>query len=156
MIGAFNRDLLPSWEAYAYAQGLVLEGKGKWRNVLCDFHADSRPSLRVNMQSGGWVCMSGGAKGGDVLSHYMQRANTGFAEAAQDLGAWGEGKLLRRERKPRSLSSSDAMQVVAVELLTLIVSIADARQGIIPTDGDWLRSLTAAGRIETLALEFHP
>ena len=83
----FNRDLLPAPESYYAAQGLPLNGRGEWRSVLCPFHADSTPSLRVNIHSGGFFCMVCQARGGDVLAFHMQRHDLPFKQAAIDLGA---------------------------------------------------------------------
>jgi hypothetical protein len=156
MNGAFNRDLLPTWPDYADIIGAKLLGRGKWRSMLCEFHADTEPSLRVNTQSGGWRCMSCGAKGGDTLSHYMQRTDAGFREAALALGAWDTSKEKHTERKPRRLSAADAMEVIAAELLVLVVIIGDMRRGVIPTDTDWHRLTVATGRVEKLVMEFRP
>lgn len=154
MTGALIRERIPAWESYASDHGLVLVGRGKWRNLLCDFHNDGKPSMRVNVESGGWVCMSCGAKGGDVLAHHMQRTSLGFIEAAKDLGAWDEDKAQPTERKARSLSASDAMHVISHELMVMTVVISDARTGLIPSDADWQRFLAGAGRIEALTREF--
>ena len=121
MSGAFNRDAVPAWPTYADTQGLTLHGRGRWRNIICDFHADTAPSMRVNVESGGWACMACGAKGGDTLAHYMQRTGDDFVQAAKALGAWDTAKQVHTERKARSLSASDAMQVVARELLVLVL-----------------------------------
>jgi len=154
MTGAFNRARLPGPETYADTHGIRLIGGGKWRTTLCDFHPDTTPSLRVNTQSGGWCCMSCGAKGGDVLAHYMQRTDAGFIEAAVALGAWDANQSKPAEHAPRTLTAGDAMQVVAFELLVLLTVISDIRVGVIPTDDDWRRFLVAAGRIEALTMEF--
>lgn len=154
MSGAFNHDAVPGWQSYADDQGLTLHGRGKWRSVLCDFHADTDPSMRVNVESGGWVCMSCRAKGGDTLSHYMQRTGAGFVEAAQALGAWDATKAPGQAGKPRSLPAADAMELAAKEMLLLTVVIADIRRGVIPTDDDWHKFLQGAGRVEALAMEF--
>jgi len=39
-------------------------GHGKWRSFTCPVHDDTNPSARVNVETGKWVCMSCGAKGG--------------------------------------------------------------------------------------------
>ena len=105
-MSAFDRDRLPSWQEYADDFGLVLHGRGRWRNLLCDFHADTEPSMRVNAESGGWICMSCGAKGGDVLSHHMQRTGATFVEAAKALGAWDATKAPSPAGKPRTLPAA--------------------------------------------------
>ena len=87
----FRRDRLPSPAAYYAEQGLQLRGNGEWRSAFCPFHGDTRPSLRVRLESGGFRCMACGARGGDVLAFHMQRYGLSFKEAARALGAW-EGR----------------------------------------------------------------
>ena len=110
--------------------------------------------MRVNTESRGWCCMACGAKGGDVLSHYMQRTDASFVEAAKALDAWDKSKAKHTERRPRSLTASDAIHVVVQELLVLVIVISDIRRGVIPSDADWQRFLVSAGRLEALAKEF--
>lgn len=87
--GEFRRDSLPDPLAYYAAAGIQLSGRGAWRDALCPFHEDSRPSLRVHVETGAFRCMTCGAHGGDVLSFHRRRHVLGFVEAAQALGAWG-------------------------------------------------------------------
>lgn len=87
---AFQRDRLPLPATYYAQEGLALSGRGLWCSVLCPFHHDSRPSLRVNQATGAFRCMACGAHGGDVLAFYMLRHEVRFVEAAKALGAWGE------------------------------------------------------------------
>lgn len=84
----FKRSALQSPANYFKAQGLRLTGGGEWKNAICPFHEDTRPSLRIRIDTGGFKCMSCGIKGGDILSFHMQRYNLGFVEAARRLGAW--------------------------------------------------------------------
>lgn len=84
----FRRDLLPTPAEYYGSQGLKLTGGGEWKNALCPFHNDTRPSLRIRLDSGGFRCMVCGAHGGDVLAFHMQRYGLSFRQAAQQLGAW--------------------------------------------------------------------
>jgi len=84
----FRRDQLPSPAAYFHNQGLKLKGGGEWQSARCPFHADTRPSLRVRLDSGGFRCMACGTHGGDVLAFHMQRYGLCFKAAAQALGAW--------------------------------------------------------------------
>ena len=84
----FQRDRLPSPVTYYADQGLTLTGQGEWRSALCPFHPDTRPSLRVRVESGGFRCMVCGAHGGDVLAFHMQRHQLRFIDAAKALGAW--------------------------------------------------------------------
>lgn len=152
MSGAFNRDRLPDWPAYADQFGLALHGRGRWQSVLCDFHDDSEPSMRVNVETGGWICMACGAKGGDVLAHHMQRSGIDFVQAARDLGAWDERGEATHDR-PRRLAARDALQAIGIELGVCVVVIADARRGLVPNDVDWQRFLEAAGRVQFIAQE---
>ena len=85
---AFNREALPVPVEYFRAQGLKLTGRGEWKSACCPFHNDTKPSLRVRLDSGGFRCMVCGAHGGDVLAFHMQRHNLRFIEAARALGAW--------------------------------------------------------------------
>lgn len=84
----FDREALPSAVEYFERIGNPLRGRGAWRDAICPFHGDSRPSLRVRADTGGWRCMVCGAHGGDVLALEMQRSGKSFREAAQALGAW--------------------------------------------------------------------
>jgi hypothetical protein len=90
--GHFERERLPDPLTYFAAEGLELRGRGVWRSALCPFHQDSRPSLRVHVETGAFKCMSCGAYGGDVLSFHRRRHALGFVEAAQALGAWEAGR----------------------------------------------------------------
>ena len=84
---SFNRDNLPDTTAYFENAGLALKGPGKWKTTRCEFHGGS-DSLRVNTESGGWICMACDAKGGDVLAYEMQSTGTEFVQAAKALGVW--------------------------------------------------------------------
>lgn len=86
--GRFARERLPEPLAYYAAEGIELRGRGAWRDALCPFHEDTRPSLRVHVASGAYRCMSCGASGGDVLDFHRRRHGPGFVEAARELGAW--------------------------------------------------------------------
>jgi len=84
----FNKTALQSPSNYYQEQGLKLTGGGEWKNAVCPFHNDHKPSLRVRLDSGGFKCMACGIHGGDVLSFHMQRHGLTFKQAATDLGAW--------------------------------------------------------------------
>jgi len=84
----FNKSALQRPANYFKEQGLKLTGGGEWKNAVCPFHNDHKPSLRVRLDSGGFKCMACGAHGGDVLSFHMQRYGLGFIAAAKQLGAW--------------------------------------------------------------------
>jgi len=70
---------------------LKLTGGGERKSAICPFHDNTRPSLRVRLDTGGFRCMTCDAKGGDVLAFHMRRHGLHFIEAAKALGAW-EGK----------------------------------------------------------------
>ena len=84
----FRKSALQPPAKYYQAQGLKLTGGGEWKDVVCPFHADHNPSLRVRLDTGGFRCMACGAHGGDILSFHMQRYGLEFIAAAKQLGAW--------------------------------------------------------------------
>lgn len=88
--GKFSREALPTAISYYTSQGIELKGNGVWRDAICQFHADTTPSLRVNVETGGYKCMSCGARGGDVLDFEQQKHGLNFIEACKKLGAWLE------------------------------------------------------------------
>lgn len=83
----FSRERLPDPSRYFQGQAMRLTGAGEWRSALCPFHDDSHPSLRVNIQTGAFRCMSCGAHGGDILAFHRMRFGLGFVDAARSLGA---------------------------------------------------------------------
>ena len=85
---AFNRERLPHPADFYAGEGVKLLGTGGWRNALCPFHKDTKPSMRVFFESGAFRCMVCGAHGGDVLAFHMLRHGLRFIEAAKALGAW--------------------------------------------------------------------
>ena len=156
-MGEFIRDRLPDPVSYFVdSEGLQLTGRGKWRTSRCQFH-DGSDSMRINTESGAWVCMACGIKGGDVLAYAMERHALGFVEAARSLGAYvDDGQWHQGVMKATTLSARDAMAVTALELLVLFVVISDVRAGLVPSEGDWSRFLQGAGRIQALAMEYAP
>jgi len=153
-MGEINRSHLPNWTVYADSEGMTLVGRGKWRTTRCEFHGGS-DSMRVNTDTGGWICMACGEKGGDVLAYAMRRHGLEFVEAARSLGAYVENGTPRvRTGRPTTLSARDAMEVVAFELQVAVLVIGDIRKGLIPSDQDWMRFRDCAGRIEALAMEY--
>jgi DNA primase len=83
----FRREALPDSFTYFQSAGVQLVGRGPWRSALCPFHDDSRPSLRIHIETGAFRCMACGAKGGDVLAFHRLRHGLSFLQAARDLGA---------------------------------------------------------------------
>jgi hypothetical protein len=84
----FDRTRLPRPADYYACAGIDLHGAGSWRSALCPFHQDTKPSLRVFVESGAFRCMVCGARGGDVLAFHRLRHSLRFIEAAKALGAW--------------------------------------------------------------------
>ena len=84
----FDRAHLPDPSNYYAEQDLKLTGSGEWKNALCPFHEDSKPSLRAHIDTGCFRCMACGAKSGDVLSFHIQLYGLSFIAAAKALGAW--------------------------------------------------------------------
>lgn len=70
-----------------YSRYLTIKGGGVWRLAVCPFHDDTRPSLSLNMQHGGYICHTCGAKG-DRIAFYMNRFNVDFVQACKDLGLY--------------------------------------------------------------------
>lgn len=88
--GKFSRKALPDAITYYEKQNIQLKGSGQWRDAICPFHADTKPSLRINIERGAYRCMVCGARGGDVLAFHMHKHGLGFIQAAKSLGAWVE------------------------------------------------------------------
>lgn len=148
---SFDPDRRPPADDYFEGQGLTLKGAGKWRTTRCDFHGGS-DSMRVNVASGGWVCMACGAKGGDVLSYHMQMHGIEFVEAAKALGAWvDDGKPA--VHKPLPFSARAALEVLRFEALIVAISACDMAKGTALSADDKQRLLEAAGRIDLIASE---
>lgn len=88
--GKFVRTLLPAPVEYFNSQFISLKGHGAWRDAICPFHPDTRPSLRVRIDNGAYRCMVCGAGGGDVLAFHQHRYGLNFVDACKQLGAWVE------------------------------------------------------------------
>lgn len=88
----FNRRRLPNPAQYFKSQGLTFRGGGEWKDAVCPFHNDTKPSLRLRLDTGGFRCMVCGAHGGDVLAFHRLKTGLGFVAAAKALGAWEAGR----------------------------------------------------------------
>lgn len=123
-MGEFRRERLPDAVSYFESEGLTLRGPGKWKTTRCDFHGGS-DSLRINTESGGWVCMSCFEKGGNVLDYSMRLHGLDFVSAARQLGAYvDDGKPYRAPVKPAGLSLRDCLELVAFELLVFSIVVS--------------------------------
>ena len=147
---AFDRNLLPETASYFEADGLKLDGRGKWRTAECRFHGGN-DSMRINLASGGWVCMSCGEKGGDVLAYHMKLHGMEFVASAKQLGAWVDDGQAARQHKPTALSPRAALEVLAFEANLVAIAAGNLAMGVILTDADRARVMTATGRIIRVA-----
>ena len=150
----FNRDALPEPKGYYEAQGLTFrERKGKWRTTRCDFHGGS-DSMRVNVQTGAFACMSCGASGGDVLAYEMALTGADFVTAAKALGCWSDDGKPVQQQKPTPLSARAALQALSFEALLVALEAARIARGATPTEADKARVLAASNRIIRLVEAF--
>ena len=147
----FERVKLPDPINYFEGQGLSLVGPhgASWRTTECQFHGGS-DSMRVNTRTGAWVCMACDAKGGDVLSHFMQSKGMEFVDAAKALGAWAGSDSPQIQRKPAGLSPRSAMEVLSFEALIAAVAAANVARGVVLDKRDLERLLLASNRITKL------
>ena len=152
---SFDRNQLPDATAYFENQGLKLKGpsSAKWKTTACNFHGGS-DSMRVNMASGAWICMSCHVKGGDVLSYEMQSSGSEFVDAAKALGCWVDEGRAPTTAKPTPLSPRQALSVMAFESTLTAVAAGNIANGVSLTDIDRARLSVAANRINRLAEAF--
>lgn len=150
----FNREALPEPVGYYEAAGLVFrERKGKWRTAGCPFHGSS-DSLRVNTESGAFVCMACGAKGGDVLAYEQALHGVDFVTACKSLGAWIDDGRPEPSRRPAPFSARDALEVLRSESLLIAVAGSNIAHGVQLNDDDRHRVLIAANRIQHITEAF--
>jgi hypothetical protein len=149
---SFDRNQLPDPTAYFESTGLKLIGptRAKWKTTACMFHG-GRSTMRVNSQSGAWVCMSCGAKGGDVLSYEMQLNGKEFVQAAKDLGAWTGPDQPHTHHRPAPLPPRAALEVLAAECNLMAIATVAVARGRPLSEADVQRLLLAANRVIHLA-----
>ena len=152
---AFDRTLLPDATGYYEAQGLKLTGprRAKWKTTTCNFHGGS-DSLRVNTVTGAWVCMSCGEKGGDVLAYEIAVTGADFVAAAKAIGAWVDDGKPYKPQKPTPLSPRAALSAMAFEATLTAIAAGNVAKGVLLTDADRSRLMTAAGRINRMVEVF--
>ena len=151
----FERNLLPDPTAYFENQGLALKGprSAKWKTTTCNFHGGS-DSMRVNVATGAWVCMSCGEKGGDVLAYEIKDGGREFVDAAKALGCWVDDGRPQVQTKPTPLSPRLALSVMAFESTLAAVAAGNVAKGVKLTDADRARLMVAANRINRLVAAF--
>lgn len=147
---SFDRDRLPEPIGYFEGQALKLSKRGKWRTTECRFHGGS-DSMRINTATGAWVCMSCGAKGGDVLAYEMAATGVDFVTAAKALGAWVDDGKPEPRQKPAPLPPRAALEVLSFEATLTAVAAGNLAHGLVLTAKDRTRLMTAANRINKLA-----
>lgn len=132
------------------------EARGKWRTTTCEFHDDHSPSMRVNVETGGWCCMSCGASGGDAVAYLMARTGGDFVNCAKALGAWrgGPDDRAARPRLPGGLSAHDALSVIAADMGLLFVVAADVAAGKTISEFDIHEFARATGRMQAIAKRY--
>jgi hypothetical protein len=146
-MGELIRKRLPDPITYFESEGLKLQGKGTWRTTECKFHGGS-DSMRVNTQTGAWVCMAGcGARGGDVLAHHMAEHGLDFATAAKAMKVWKDDGKPNKHQRPKPVPPTAAIQVLALESNVVAIAAGNIAEGVILTDADRARVLVAAQRI---------
>ena len=149
----FIRERIPDAQSYFANMGLVLTGKGKWRTTECQFHNGS-DSLRVNVETGGWICMSCAAKGGDAVAHHMQLHGLDFAATCALLGCWQNDGKPYRPQKPKSLQPRDALESLRLETMLILITTGDYTAGRAVSTSERNRLVTAVGRIQQISLEY--
>lgn len=143
---SFDRERLPEPQTYFESAGLVLQGRGKWRSTSCTFHGGTS-SMRINLETGAWVCMSCGQKGGDVLAYEMASAGAEFVEACKALGAWVDDGRSPAPAKPTPLPPRAALQALGFEAELVAIAAGNLAHGVQLTTTDTARILEAGNRI---------
>ncbi len=151
-MNSLNRSLLPSPLDYFPGRGMAfIERRGTWRTTRCPFHGGS-DSLRINVTSGGWVCMACGEKGGDILAFHMAHYGLDFVGAAKELGVWAPSHL-KVGKGPAAFSAKDALSVIRFEALLCAIAACNVARGIVLPEPDRKRLVKAAAAIEFVARE---
>lgn len=149
----FDRNNQPDTTAFFETHGLKLIGKGPWRTTACTFHG-GRETMRVNLASGGWVCMSCGEKGGDVLAYQIAVTGADFVTAAKAIGAWIDDGKPCRQQKPTPLSPRAALSAMTFEATLTAVAAGNIAKGVLLTEADRSRLMKAASRISRMVEVF--
>jgi hypothetical protein len=151
----FARNLLPDPVFFFENHGLTLKGPraAKWKTTTCNFHGGS-DSMRVNVATGAWVCMSCGEKGGDVLAYEIKDSGREFVDAAKALGCWVHDGRPPVQIKPSPLSPRLALSVMAFESTITAMAACNVANGVELTDIDRARLMVAANRINRLSEAF--
>lgn len=152
---SYDRTRLPESMSYYEGQGLTLKGprSAKWKTTRCEFHGGS-DSMRVNVVSGAFKCMSCGVGGGDVVAYHMQAHGLEFVGAAKALGAWVDDGKPYKPQKPTALPPRAALEVLGFETTLVAVVAGSLAHGVTLTDDDRKRLFVCASRITRIAEEY--
>ena len=114
----FRRELLPTpATVYLKEVGKLSRPSNRcYSQALCPFHRDHHPSLRINLQSGAFVCFACGAKGGNVIDFMMLRYGLDFKAAVKQLGAWENKPLSNAERETFERKRRERQRIQAMEI----------------------------------------
>jgi hypothetical protein len=63
-----------------------IETNGEWVKVHCCFHDENKPSLSLNVESGGFHCFSCEASGGNIVAFVMKSRGISYKDALCVLG----------------------------------------------------------------------
>lgn len=148
---SFDKSRLPDPATYYEGQGLTLSRGKKWVTTECVFHGGS-DSMRINLETGSFVCMAGcGAKGGDVMSYHQALHQDDFVSACKDLGCWVEdGKSTVKVPRPSPLSPRDAVTLLEYESLLVAGTASSMANGYQLTERDKIRLFEASRRIQVV------
>jgi hypothetical protein len=153
---SLDRNALPTREGFFIErQGLKLEGRegDEWRTGPCPQHGGT-DSVRYK-RTGAFVCMAScGFKGGDVLAAEMLLTGADFVTACKDLGAWVDDGKPAAQHKPTPLSPRLALQVLATEANLAAIAAGNVARGVVMSDMDLARLMTASNRITRLVEAF--
>ena len=86
----YDPDLLPGLETFflSHVHKLTKPDSRGWSSGLCPFHTEKNPSFQVNIEHGGFKCLSCGASGKGIINFYKKLHGVDFKTACKDLGAW--------------------------------------------------------------------
>ena len=79
--------------------------------MRCCFHEDTQPSLRINLDFGGFHCFGCGEKGGDIVAFHQQRHHLTFCRSGQLL--WRMGVRRCQNETPQIAARRLAQTVIA-------------------------------------------
>lgn len=67
-----------------------------WQTVVCVFHSETRPSLRVNVDSGGFMCQACGVTGGNIYAFVAAKEGVPYRDAVNIVAGWPDVEIPKR------------------------------------------------------------